>query len=127
MIRVKNNRDGTLCIIEDGKIMSFDRAGQFKGQLSEPISKYMDGVLNLPVISILSSEGKTNIGIWNGVSFIEFDSSKRGTDCMSKLYMAKGFVKMLQMKGNFEDIRFQQIIFLYPEGTDVMSYKEKVV
>lgn len=126
MVRVKFMRDGSIAIIEDGVIELFTKTGTYSGRSNEPLTKYMDGVSNLPIISLLSSERRLNIGYYDGASFNIKDTNKSLTDVMPSLARCGGFVRMLQKTDKVGDISYQQVFFLYPEGTDLTNYLEKV-
>ena len=47
-------------------------------------------------------------------------------ECMSKLSTSK-FIQMLRRDGKQENIRFNQLVFIYKEGTDVENIAKEVI
>lgn len=126
MIRVKMLALSEVCIIEDLRVMVFDHGGTFK--LEEKVMpKYSDGMIELPIISVLSSGGKCEVAMFHeGGQVTKFDSTLDSMTSALALQSERGFVRMLRRDGKEQGVRFNQLIFVYPNGTDLNSKVRKI-
>ena len=117
MLRVKMLLNNELAIIDDGKVVIFNNIGKVINEDAELIPKYTNGMLNLPIISILSSNNKVEIALF------ENDTMKRymtGVDAMSvamRIQRNGRVLRLLRRDGKVDDTRYNQLLFLYQEGT----------
>ena len=121
LIRFKTNKDNGVSIIDNGKAYIFNSIGVFEDELPLTPSK-LDGILNLPIISIISSNSNTDIMVHNLDDTEKFYSTKASAmDCATKLSMSGDFVRTLRKNGKFEGKTYNQILFVYKENADISS------
>lgn len=121
MIRVKMLRGNATAIVDNGKSYTFDMGGACTGSDVGNLFSYMDGALDLPIISVLTSGDYTEIGVSvPGIeSFKRYKSSLGGLMVVTYLQTARQFIKMLRRSGKQDGVRFNQLIFVYREDFDV--------
>lgn len=117
MIRVKMLPKNETCIIDNGKSYVFGLNGKCIGEDVGNLSSYMIGALDLPCISILSSNGVLDIGVSEtNKEFKRYTCGMDSMQCAMKVQMCGNFIKMLRRDGNQNGIAFNQLIFVYKEG-----------
>lgn len=127
MLRVKMLRGNETCIIDNGKSYIFGLNGKCKQEDAGNLSSYMTGALELPCISILSSNGGVEIALnESDSSFRRFKCNEDAMSCAMKVQMSGRFVKMLRRDGKFEDVSFNQLIFVYPQGTSLLPFISQI-
>ena len=120
MVMVKMLAGGReVAIIEDGSVYLFDLGGRFTMQMDSGVSKYMAGALSLPVLSVLSCNGKVEVGVGIGNSFKAYTTNLDAMTCAMTIQMNKGFLKMLRRDGEKDGLKFNQMFFVYREGFDI--------
>lgn len=127
MVRVRMLPNNEVCVIDNGKSYIFSSVGRCSQEDAGNLTKYMSGAMELPIISLLSSNGKLNVGVFQNDNSVKvFDSD---TDSMSgamSLQLKGGFIRLLRrdgvsIKAGGESVRFNQLLFVYKQGTDLMS------
>ncbi len=110
-----------VCIIDDNDEYIFDRSGRFsKKGIASPLNAR--GMLMLPLISVLSANNSCEIAVFNaGNDIRKFSYAGSHMDFIVKLQMSGGFLRMLQNNGVYDDIRYNQMVFIYADGTDVIG------
>lgn len=127
MLRVKMLKNNETCIIDNGKSYVFGLNGKCKQEDAGNLSSYMTGALDLPCISILSSNGGVEIALnESDDSFRRFKCNEDAMSCAMKVQMMGSFVKMLRRDGKFEDVLFNQLIFVYPQGTNLSQFISQI-
>lgn len=120
MIRVKMLPRNETCIIDNGKSYIFGLNGRCIKEDAGNLSSYMTGALDLPCISILSSNGVLDIGVSEtNKDFKRYTCDLDSMQCALKVQMYGNFIKMLRRDGKQNGIAFNQLIFVYKEGTDL--------
>lgn len=121
MVRVKMMRGNEVAIIADGKSYLFDLGGRCVSEDAGNLVSYMDGALDLPIVSVLTSPDYYELGVvWPGVAgIVRYKSSMDSLTLLGTMQMVHGFIKMLRRSGKQGDTRFNQIVFIYPEGYDL--------
>lgn len=119
MIRVKMLPRNETCIIDNGKSYIFGLNGICKEEDAGKLSSYMVGALDLPIISILSCNGKLDIGVSDKGSFKNYICDMDAMQCAMTLQMQRHFIKMLRRDGKQDNKSYNQLIFVYPEGTNL--------
>lgn len=120
MIRVKMLPRNETCIIDNGKSYLFGLNGRCIGEDIGNLASYMTGALDLPCISILSSNGVLDIGVSEtNKEFKRYSCDMDSMQCAMKIQSQGGFIKMLRRDGKQNNIAFNQLIFIYQEGTDL--------
>ena len=89
MVRVKMLVGNEVAVISDRIAYIFDLGGRFKSEDTNFIT-YMDGAVDLPCVSVLSSSGRVEVGISLG-----------------------GVLRMLMKSGVYDDIAYNQMIFVF--------------
>lgn len=127
MLRVKMLRGNETCIIDNGKSYIFGLNGKCKQEDAGNLSSYMTGALELPCISVLSSNGGVEIALnESDSSFRRFKCNEDAMSCAMKVQMNGRFIKMLRRDGKFEDVPFNQLIFVYPQGTSLLPFISQI-
>ena len=119
MLGVKMLTGNETCIIDEGKTYIFDRAGNCYIEDGGLLPKYTNGVLSLPIISILSSSSKVEIALFENDSIRKFGTSFDSSKCLMNICTKGSYIKMLTRSGKHEGILFNQMILVYPEGTSL--------
>lgn len=123
MVRVKIAAN-EVAILDNGHVYLFDSTGRCTGEDVGGISKYAGGALALPCISILSSNKHVDIALFTqDDKMSSFEVEEDSMTCAMKIQMHGGFLRMLRHDGavdrDNEKIRFNQLIFVYRDGTDL--------
>lgn len=120
MIRVKILPRNEVAIIENGKVVLFNNVGRCIQEDAGFVGKYMTGSLDLPIISLLSSNGVLDVAMFEeGQEMKRFKSSLDSMQCAMKLQMQGGFIRMLRRDGEQDGIRYNQLLFIYKENTNL--------
>lgn len=121
MLRYKHLSPTTCCIIEDGIVYEFDTMGMQSGT-HEVTPRDLDGMLDLPIVSILCDGAKAQLFIYKGKDqpFIQSKCKKPVVSVISQAMSTK-IVRALSRKGTQDGHTYMQQIYVYPEGTDVSS------
>lgn len=127
MIRVKMMRGNETVIIDNGKSYIFGLDGKCHTEDAGNIGGHMDGSLDLPLVSLLTSNGHLEVAVSTpGCEIKRYESTLDGMECASLLTMSGSFVKMLRRVGQHDGIRFNQIVFIYREDFDISSVLNKL-
>lgn len=123
MIRVKFIQGNEACIIDNGKTYLFDLSGYCKQEDAGLLPKYTDGMQELPILSILSSNGFTDIALCNanGVDIRRYKTTLDSMTCALTVQKMRGFLRILRRDGKCGDISFNQLLFVYKLGTSFDS------
>lgn len=127
MIRVKMMRGNETVVIDNGKSYVFGLDGKCHTEDAGNIGGHMDGSLDLPLISLLTSNSHLEVAVSTpGGELKRYESTLDGMECASMLTMYGGFVKMLRRTGQQDEVRFNQIIFIYREDFDLSTVLNKL-
>lgn len=128
MTRVKMLRKNETAIIDNGKSYVFGLDGKCCAEDAGNLNSYMEGACDLCVVSILSSGSHHEVGVvFRGADKIKrYETTADLMTTIANFQMARGFVKMLRRTGMSCGVRFNQLLFVYPEGYDVMPILSKV-
>lgn len=119
MLMVKMLRDNKVCVIDDGISYLFDIGGRLI-QEDAGLAGYADGAMELPAISILSSNNHVEVCTFKEHSAPQrYSVSLDAMSCAMKVQQLGGYLRMLRRDGKSNDIRFNQLIFIYREGTNL--------
>ena len=120
IIRYKPTSDKGACIIDDSKAYLFNFSGNFVKEEPNLSPKTINGVVNLPIISIISSNGNTDILVHKVDDTDKFyNSSLSAMDCASVVSQNDGLIRILRRTSKFENCRYNQIVFIFNESTNV--------
>ena len=127
MVCVKMLPRSECCIIDIGRAVLFSNTGKVLDE-NACLSKYMDGMIELPILSVLSSNGKTEVACFLPGSVVhKYEASY---DVVIKLQMKGGFLRMLQRGGtetlNGEKIPYNQLLLIYREGFNVLGLVQEL-
>ena len=123
MIRVKMLKNQEVCVIDEGKTYLFNSSGICTTEDAGLIPQYTNGMVELPILSILSCNGENEI-----LAFISDTMSKHYKTSLDASTIAmtllknRGFVRMLRRDGKQGENSFNQLLFIYPEHTDLTPY-----
>lgn len=114
-----------VCVVDDGKVYLFDQAGKCISEGKESLAQYANGLLPLPIISVLSSANCTEIATFENDTVHRFIGDMDSMDVVMSLQMRGGFLRMCMRKGQAQlgdhAEWFNQMIFLYSEGYPIES------
>ena len=83
------------------------------------------GLLPLPIISVLSTNGKTDIGVFHSnLPMEQYFLEEDAVQVVLRLQKAKGFLRMLTRQGSIEGNAFNQVLFVYSEVTCMQQYSK---
>ena len=125
MIRIKLS-SGNTTIIEDGVIYTFNKMGKFVEKHDKLHSVNLQGALDLPTISFLTSNGNVDIGVSFGNDTFKRYTVVDSIKAMVSPQLCKGFIKLLEREGVQDNIKFKQLIFIYPQGTNLQEILNKI-
>lgn len=121
MTKLKILPNNETVLIEGNKSYVFRQNGQLK-TVENTIQNYLGYSINANYISILSSEDTVDI-YSNGTSY---QTSKKSMDCVILTQSFRKHIKMLQNTGETNGIRYNQVIFIYPETQDLQEILIKI-
>ena len=132
MLRFKRLANRGTCIVDNGACFVFDRSGICIKENVPLTPEYTSNTLELPMISMLSSAGYLEFYIFKKDGNVVTKSVEDKDGMHSMLYMQKfmsigNYISQLQRKGVAGGIRFNQVIYVYKEGTDVDSIIKEVL
>lgn len=121
MLRYKHLSSTTCCIIEDGIVYEFDYMGMQSGT-HEVVPKDLNGMLDLPIVSILCDGTRVQLFIYEGKDqpFIQRKCNKLVVSVVAQA-MSIRIVRALTKEGTQDGHPYMQQIYVYPEGTDVAN------
>jgi hypothetical protein len=73
----------------------------------------MDGAVDLPCVSVLSSSGRVEVGISLQDTFRVAQTSLMSTEALRLLMGAGGVLRMLMKSGVYANIAYNQMIFVF--------------
>lgn len=127
MIRVKMLPKNETCIIDNGKSYVFGLNGKCRLEDAGNLSSYMSGALDLPLISILSCNGFLDIGVSNPSQELKtYKCTMDAMQCAMRVQLVGGFIKMLRRDGTQDGKVFNQLIFVYKEGTNLQPMLDAI-
>ena len=121
MLRAKFLSNHETVVIEDGITYLFDIGGKCYKEDAGDLNKYMTGAVEFDYISVLSSGSRAEIALFSEGQAIRKFITDDLLKCVMSIQMAGNFVKMLRRDGVSNNIRFNQLIFLYNKGTDLLG------
>lgn len=121
MIRIKMLAKNELYVIDDGWAYKFDIGGRCIEERVQVTDKIMTGMTEVPIISVLSSRDNTCIALFQNNEMQEYIADMPAMMCAVTLQRNGGYIRMLRRDGMENNIRFNQMLFLYPDGTNLMS------
>lgn len=121
LLKVKIMPKGDICMIDNGKSYVFDRIGSLKLEDAGLLPQYTSGALALPVVSMLSSGNSVELCLFNnnGCDMKRYTTDMASMDCVLKLQMLRKFTRMLKKSGIQDEVRYNQMIYVYPDGTSL--------
>lgn len=121
MTKLKILPNNETVLIEGNKSYVFRQNGQLK-TVENTIQNYLGYSINANYISILSSGDTVDI-FSNGINH---QTSKKSMDCAILVQSFRKHIKMLQNTGDTHGIRYNQVIFIYPETQDLQEILIKI-
>ena len=129
MYRVKWMPDGGCAILDNDSVYVFDRLGQCIKEKQPLLREYTDGMVNLPIASLVTCNGEYDIAIFDGENFKTYKPNCEPVSNIALMFnYKKGFLRMLTHKGVVESTdkdgraiknRYQHLIFIYNTGTNI--------
>ena len=122
MVRAKMLANGEAVIISEGGVYKFNKAGDCISEGGAMTPDVTSNLLQLPVLSILSSGNNAEIALFiDDLTVKKYKATNGFLDALMKVQMARGYIRILSRKGQDDGIRFNQSIFVYPEGFNLLS------
>lgn len=130
MYRVKWMRDGGCSIIDGDCAYIFNNLGQCVKEKQPLLREYVEGMVDLPMASLVSCNGKYDIAIIENDTITRYQPNCVPASNIAMLFNSKGnFLRMLTHKGIIESVengvvvknRFNHLIFVYNKGINIRS------
>ena len=129
MYQVKWMPDGGCAILDNDSVYVFDKLGQCVKEKQPLLREYTDGMITLPIASLVTCNGEYDIAIFDGENFKSYKPNCEPVSNIALMFnFKKGFLRMLTHKGVVESTdsngrviknRYQHLIFIYNAGTNV--------
>ena len=114
--------NGGVTILSENEVYKFDRVGNCTVEGAPMTPDVTTGLLQLPVISVLSSGNMAEMALFiDDLTIKKFRVPTGSVEAIMKLQSARGFIRLLTRKGKEDGVRFNQSIFIYPEGFNLLS------
>lgn len=127
MVRVKMLKNNEVAVIDNGKSYVFDNRGIISKEDAGLIPQYTTGMTALPIISVLSSNNQVEIALIDNDNMTVITPKEDAMTCAMKIQMQKEIVRILRRDGVSNDTRFNQLIFIYKEGTKLQNKVKEIV
>lgn len=115
---------GDFGIFENGVLRTFNRAGKCINSNANFTPKAISNKRLYKAISILNSGTNTEVAVFQ-------DSTKEvykgNVDSAMKLMEMRGYYKRLQLRDEFDGIKYTQMIFIYDSTIDITAYVKGAV
>lgn len=127
MYRINWMPDGGCALLDNDKVYVFNRIGQCVKEKEPMLQAYTMGMVELPILSLLTCNGYYEIAVFDGDNFKCYQPKCEPQSNIAMLLNARGkFLRMLTRRGSIQGYhgstdRFNQLIFVYPAGTDIRS------
>ena len=126
MYRVKMLKGNETVIIDNGRSYLFGLNGVCYNE-DAGLAGYADGAVDLPIISLLTSGSNLDIGVvLPGCDLKRYRSGLDSMTCAATLQMAGGFLKMLRRSGTDDGVRYNQLLFVYRQNTDMAALLQRL-
>ena len=127
MIKYKTIQGNKTVVIEDGRVMLFDSGGNLEKENCPLLPNYMNFLLEGNFISLLFSGDTLEI-----YTILSNGESKRYVRSRDPLIMQKfidfgHIIRVLQRQGKENNIRYNQIIYVYPKDIDINWIVEEIL
>lgn len=120
MIRVKVLRTNEVVVIDGNKSYIFNRAGLCTQEDAGLLPQYTNGMMEVPVLSILSSGGYTEVfAFFKDSAERKYKTKLSPMECAMKAQMLGGFTRILRRDGKKDDVTFNQLLLVYKSGTNL--------
>lgn len=120
LLMVKVMANGDMCMIDNGHTHIYDKTGILKNNDAGLIPKYTSSAMDMPVVSVLSSGNSVEVALFNYKGDMRrFSTELDSMSCVMKLQMMRKFVRMLKNSGQEGGVKFNQMIFVYPDDMDI--------
>lgn len=127
MIKYKTIQGNKTVVIEDGRVMLFDSGGNLEKENCPLLPNYMNFLLEGNFISLLFSGDTLEI-----YTILSNGESKRYVRSRDPLIMQKfidfgHIIRVLQRQGKENNIRYNQIIYVYQKDIDIKWIVEEIL
>lgn len=127
MIKYKTIQGNKTVVIEDGRVMLFDSGGNLEKENCPLLPNYMNFLLDGNFISLLFSGDTLEI-----YTILSNGESKRYVRSRDPLIMQKfidfgHIIRVLQRQGKENNIRYNQIIYVYQKDIDINWIVEEIL
>lgn len=127
MIKYKTIQGNKTVVIEDGRVMLFDSGGNLEKENCPLLPNYMNFLLDGNFISLLFSGDTLEI-----YTILSNGESKRYVRSRDPLIMQKfidfgHIIRVLQRQGKENNIRYNQIIYVYQKDIDIKWIVEEIL
>ena len=127
MIKYKTIQGNKTVVIEDGRVMLFDSGGTLEKENCPLLPNYMNFLLDANFISLLFSGDI--LEIYTILSNGETKRYVRSRDpfIMQKFIDFGHIIRVLQRQGKENNIRYNQIIYVYQKDIDINWIVEEIL
>lgn len=127
MIKYKTLQGNKTLLIEDGKFMLFDSSGNIEKENCPILPSYLNYLLDGNFISLLFSEDNLDIYTILSNGKTQNYSMKRDPFIMQKFLDFGHMTRVLQRTGKENNIRYNQVIYIYQKDIDVNWIVEEIL
>lgn len=127
MIKYKTLQGNKTLVIEDGKFMLFDSSGNIEKENCPILPSYLNYLLDGNFISLLFSEDNLDIYTILSNGKTQNYSMKRDPFIMQKFLDFGHMTRVLQRTGKENNIRYNQVIYIYQKDIDVNWIVEEIL
>ena len=127
MIKYKTLQGNKTLVIEDGKFMLFDSSGNLEKENCPILPSYLNYLLDGNFISLLFSEDNLDIYTILSNGKTQNYSMKRDPFIMQKFLDFGHMTRVLQRTGKENNIRYNQVIYIYQKDIDVNWIVEEIL
>ena len=127
MIKYKTLQGNKTLVIEDGKFMLFDSSGNIEKENCPILPSYLNYLLDGNFISLLFSEDNLDIYTILSNGKTQNYSMKRDPFIMQKFLDFGNMTRVLQRTGKENNIRYNQVIYIYQKDIDVNWIVEEIL
>lgn len=122
MIYAKILRNRNTVVVEGGSAYLFDIGGVCIGESLPLLPEYMDSLVCFEIISIVSSGERVEVALFSEAGLRKkYLSELDSVMCGMFIQKEGGYLRVLRRSGKLEDVRYNQVLFLYRNGTDLMD------
>ncbi len=112
-----------IAIFDVNTVYEFDGLGHCVGEALPFSAKYMSGMQDMSIISVLSSRNHYDLVLYEPDTdkLVRYENAKVDSNIIETLYNKRGYQRFVSRKGQQDGIRFRQTLFIYPKTVNLKS------